>query len=92
VRGDPVAQRAVAFARRVLQRLARRLAQHALGRDAHRLDRKGVGRRQPAGHRDDAGLLGQLQDLADHRRVHPLGAAREAPGGRQVDGLHQGLL
>ena len=40
--GDPFAQRRVALARRVLQRLARVVAQDAGGRDAHRLDRKGV--------------------------------------------------
>ena len=78
---------AVALARGVLQRLARRIAQHALARRAHRLDRKAVGRRQAAGERDHARLLGQLQDLADHRRIHPLGALRQRPGSG-----HAGLL
>jgi hypothetical protein len=41
--GHPLAQRAVALAGGVLQRLARVLTQHAVGGLAHRFDRKGVG-------------------------------------------------
>jgi hypothetical protein len=66
VRCDPFAQRRIAFAGGVLQRLARGVAQHAGGGFAHRFDREGVGRGQAAGQRDDAGALGDLQDLADH--------------------------
>ena len=77
--GDPLAQRRVALAGGVLQRVARLLAQHARAGLGHRLDRKGVGRRQAAGERDDARALGQLQDLADGRRLEPRRAARQGP-------------
>ena len=47
------------------------------------------GRRQAAGERDDAGQLGELQDLADRRRVHPRGARRELPGRRREGRCHR---
>jgi hypothetical protein len=43
----PLAQRAEAFAGGVLQRLARRLAQHAAAGLAHRLHRKALGAGSP---------------------------------------------
>ena len=88
LRRRPFAQRAETFARGVLQRLARGLRQHPIGGGAQRLDRKTVGRRQPAGERDDAGPFGQLQDLADHRRFEPLGAACHLPGRRHDVQIH----
>ncbi len=87
--GDPFAQRREAFARGVLQRLARRVAQHPRRRLAHRLDRKGVGRGQAAGERDDPRQLGELQDLADRRRVHSRGAGRELPKSRRKGRCHR---
>jgi hypothetical protein len=77
--GDPLAQRREAFARRVLQRLARCVAQDALGRLTYGLDREGVCRGQAAGEREDARKLGQLQDLPDRRRIHARRARGEAP-------------
>ena len=47
---------------------------------AHRLDWKAVGRRQAAGERDHAGQFGELEDLADHRRIHARGSRGEVPG------------
>ncbi len=84
--GHPLAQRTVAFAGGVLQRGAALLGQHARGGLGHGLDREGLGRGQAAGQRDDAGALGDLQDLADRRRVQARGAARELPGGRHGAG------
>ena len=46
------------------------------------LHREGLGRGQAAGQADDAGLLGDLEDLADHRGIHLVGALRERPVGR----------
>ena len=86
VLGHPLAQRREAFTGGVLQRLARGLGQHPVAGVADGLHRKGVGRRQPAGHRQDAGLLGHLEDLADDGRVEPRAAAGLVPEG------HGGLL
>src|SRR5262249_37054073 len=74
------AQRREAFAGGVLQRLARRVAQHLVAGRADRRHRERVGRRQAAGHRQHARALGQLEDLSDDRRVHARAAARQLPG------------
>ena len=75
----PVAQGAVAFAGGVLQGAAAVLAQHLLGGLGHGVNGEGLGRRQAAREADDAGLLGHFQDLADHGRVHFLGALGQFP-------------
>ena len=83
--GDPFAQRRVAFARRVLQRLARR-CRAGRGSVASRIASTGKvsGDGRPPASEMIPGQLGELQDLADHRRVHPRGARRQAPGGTAV--------
>src|SRR6185312_14340049 len=92
VRGDPafgevrhecVAQWTEAFARIVLQGTAAVTRQHRPGELFHDVERKAFGGRQATCKGDDAGRRGDLQDLADGARLHPLGAA-----GEQLIDLH----
>jgi hypothetical protein len=76
----PLAQRPEAFAGGVLQRLARGVGEHLLAGLAQRLHRKPIGRGQPARQADDAGPLGELEQLADGARVESLGPAGQGPG------------
>jgi hypothetical protein len=85
----PLTQRGQSFAGGVLQGGLAVLREHALGGLAHGLDGKGFGRRQSASQADDAGPLGDLEDLADHRGVHLGGALGQLPGrGEGLRGVH----
>ena len=78
--GNRLAQRTVALAGGVLQGRSPVVAQHGgrgFGKGRHR---EGLARGQAARQADDAGLLGDLEDFADDRGVHALGAARQGPG------------
>ena len=68
--GNRLAQGGVAFAGGVLQGGSAVVAQHHFTGLGKGIDRKGFGRGQATGQADDAGLLGHLEDLADHRGVH----------------------
>ena len=74
-----LAQRRKAFAGGVLQRSLTVFAQHLGAGLGKRGNRKGLGRGQATGKADDAGLFSDLQDLADHRGVHFLGACGHLP-------------
>ena len=77
--GHHLAQRRKALAGGVLQRGVTVFAQDLVAGFAKGADWKGFGRRQTAREADDAGLFGDFQDLADHRRVHFCGALRLRP-------------
>jgi hypothetical protein len=78
--GHHLDQRLEALAGGVLQRGLAVGLQHLLAGTRELADRKGLRRGQAAAEADDAGPFGDLQDLADHRRVHALGAAGQHPG------------
>ena len=67
--GHPFAQRRIALAGRVLQRLLGVLREDLVAGRFQRLDREGVGRGQTAGQADDAGLFRDLEDLAVGARL-----------------------
>ena len=83
---DPVAQRTEAFAGRVLQRLTRRCRTARLALASRiGLDGEGVGRRQAAGERPHARQFGELEDLADDRRIHAVAPLGQVPGRIRVE-------
>ncbi|MNV43274.1 hypothetical protein D3C71_1349840 [compost metagenome] len=77
---DGLAQRAIPFAGGVLQGGGAVIGQHGGRGFGKGRDREGLGRGQAARQADDAGLFRDLEDFADDRRVHALGAARQGPG------------
>jgi hypothetical protein len=70
-------QRQVALGGRVLERRLALLAQDLLGGALDLGAREQLRCRQPACERDDVGLLGEFEQLTDHRARHSLRALRE---------------
>ena len=78
--GDHFAQRAHSLRwRRIAARPGRPARSTFSQAAANCADRKGLGRGQATGEADDAGALGDLEDFADHRRIHLFGAPRQSP-------------
>ena len=75
----PLAQGRVAFAGGVLQGCVWLLAHDRCIRGVERLHRKRFGSGQSSREADDMRLLGDLEDFADHRRVHATGARGQRP-------------
>ena len=75
----PLAQRLVAFAGGVLQRIARLRAHDFFVSRVECVNRKRVWRRQAARKADDVRLLGHFEDVPQHRGIHAGGAGGQIP-------------
>ena len=78
--GNCLAQRGKAFGGRVLQGCGAVALHHGLAGFGERVQGEGLGGGQAASHADDAGAVGQLEDLADGGGVHLGSTFCQRPG------------